>query len=217
MKQKPFVILGAGGHGRVVAAAMIASGREVAAFLDPERSLWGKKVDGVPVAGGDDKLSDFPAAKFSVAIGVGGVRDTRARRALHAAALAQGAALPSVIAESARVAPSARLGDGTQVLTHAVVHPGASVGAGCVVNTAAVVEHDCVLGAHVFVGPGAILCGGVTVGDGTFIGAGAVILPEIRLGSNVLVAAGAVVRTDVPDGRKALGRGPAKERRREDQ
>jgi len=214
MKEKPFVILGAGGHGRVVAEALRASGRRIAAFLDPDRSLWGKEVEDIRVAGGDEALSEFPVARFAFAIGVGGRKDTRLRRALHEAAAARGAVLPPVVAASASVARSARLGDGAQVLTCAVVHPGASVGAGTVVNTAAVVEHDCVLGAHAFVAPGAILCGGVKVGDGTFIGAGAVILPGVELGSNVLVAAGTVVRADVPDGGKALGPRPRRGARR---
>ncbi len=187
---KSFVILGAGGHGRVVAEALKSSGLVVAAFLDPARALWGTQVDMIPVAGGDEKLSEFPAERFSFALGVGAVKDTRLRRTIHESAAARGALFPPVIAASAVIARSALLGDGAQVLTRAVVHPGASVGTGTVVNTAAVVEHDCILGAHAFVGPGAILCGGARVGDGTFIGAGAVILPGVGLGSNVLVAAG---------------------------
>jgi UDP-perosamine 4-acetyltransferase len=196
-----------------VAETLRASGREIAAFLDADRALWGTEVEMIHVMGGDEKLSEFPISRFSFAVGVGGVKDTRSRRAVHEAVVTSGAVLPPVVAASAVIARSARLGDGAQALTRAVVHPGASVGAGTVVNTAAVVEHDCVLGAHIFVGPGAILCGNVKIGDGTFIGAGAVILPGINLGANVLVAAGAVVRADVPDGGKALGRGPAKERR----
>lgn len=208
MKDKPFVILGAGGHGRVVAEALRTSGREIAAFLDADRALWGTEIDGTPVAGGDDRLADFPAERFVLAVGVGAPRDTRRRRTVQDAAAARGYALPPVTAASATVSRCARLDDGAQVLTRAVVHPGAAVGAGTVVNTAAVVEHDCVLGAHAFVGPGAILCGGVRVGDGAFIGTGAVILPGIVIGAGALVAAGAVVRADVPAGGKELGRGP---------
>lgn len=206
MKMKPVVILGAGGHGRVVAEALRSSGREVAAFLDRERERWGSELDGTRVAGGDDKLADYPAARFDCAVGVGGLKDTRRRRAVHEFAASRGAALPPVVAASALVSPSARLGAGAQVLTHAVVHPGASVGEGAVVNTAAVVEHDCVVGAHGFVGPGAILCGGASLGEGAFVGAGAVVLPGVSVGAGALVAAGAVVRADVPAGAKELGR-----------
>lgn len=205
---RPFVILGAGGHGRVVAEALASSGLEVAAFLDPDRARWNTRVEAIPVVGGDDRIPDFPVDRFYFAIGVGGVRDTRRRRSVHEAASARGAVLPPVVAASAVVARSAKLGDGAQALTRAVLHPGALVGAGTVVNTGAIVEHDCVVGAHAFLGPGAILCGGAAVGDGAFIGAGAVILPGIKIGANALVAAGAVIRADVPDGRTALGRPP---------
>lgn len=185
---------------------MRSAGLEAAALIDSDPALWGTTLDGVSVAGGDDKLPGYPPARFAAAIGVGAARDTRARRRLHEAALAAGYALPPIVAASAVVAPSAQLGPGAQVLTRAVVHPGSEIGAGAIVNTAAVVEHDCSVGAHAFLGPAAILCGGVTVGEGAFIGAGAIVLPGLSIGAGALVAAGAVVRADVPDRGKALGR-----------
>ncbi len=205
MKEKLIVVLGAGGHARVVLDALASMGRKTAAMTDADRSLWGGEIDGVRVVGGDDKLADFPASRHDAAIGVGAARDTRLRRKVQEAAAAAGYALPPVIAASAIVARSARLGAGAQILTRAVVHPGSEIGAGAVVNTAAVVEHDCAIGDHAFIGPAAVLCGGVRVGEGAFIGAGAIVLPGIKIGSGALVAAGAVVRRDVADGAKELG------------
>lgn len=207
MKKKPFVVLGAGGHAKVVLAALDSMGREAAALLDSDKALWGTDLEGVRIAGGDDKLADFPPSRHEAAIGVGAARDTRLRRKIHEAAAAAGYALPPVVAASAFVARSARLGEGAQVLTRAIVHPGATIGAGSIVNTTAVVEHDCKVGTHAFLGPAAVLCGGVTVGDGAFIGAGAIVLPGLTIGKGALVAAGAIVRAKVPDGGKALGRG----------
>lgn len=207
MKNRAFVVLGAGGHARVVLEALDSTGLKADALTDPDSSLWGASVEGVRVVGGDDKLADYPPASHAAAIGVGAARDTRRRRALHEAAVAAGYDLPPVVAASACVARSARLGPGSQVLTRAVVHPGAAIGAGAVVNTAAVVEHDCVVGDHVFVGPAAILCGGARLGAGAFVGAGAIVLPGLAIGAGALLAAGAVVRADVPDGGKELGRG----------
>jgi sugar O-acyltransferase (sialic acid O-acetyltransferase NeuD family) len=207
MKEKSFVILGAGGHARVVLETLDSAGRKAAALIDPDRALWGAAVEGVRVAGGDDKLADYPPARYSAAIGVGAARDTRRRRKVHEAAADAGYELPSVVAASAVVARSARLGAGAQVLTRAVVHPGTSIGAGAVVNTGAIVEHDCSVGDHAFVGPAATLCGGVRLGAGAFVGAGAIVLPGLKIGAGALVAAGAVVRADVPDGGRELGRG----------
>lgn len=210
MKEKPFVVIGAGGHARVVLEALHSTGRKAAALTDSDRARWGLELDGVRVAGGDDKLTDFPASAHDAAVGVGAARDTRLRRKVHEAAVAAGYSLPPVVAASAIVARSASLGAGAQVLTRAVVHPGSVIGAGAVVNTAAVVEHDCSIGAHAFIGPAAVLCGGVRLGAGAFIGTGAIILPGIRIGDGALVAAGAVVRRDVADGAKELGLGRAR-------
>lgn len=214
MKALPFVVLGAGGHARVVLEALRSAGLAAAAVTDPDRSLWGSTIEDVRVAGGDDKLAEYPPSLHAAAIGVGAARDTRLRRKVHEAAAAAGYALPPVVAASAVVARSARLGAGAQILTRAVVHPAASIGDGAVVNTAAVVEHDCSVGAHAFIGPAAVLCGGVRVGDGAFIGAGAIILPGVSIGAGALVAAGAVVRSEVPAGGKELGRGSRRGRRR---
>lgn len=206
MKKKPLVVLGAGGHAKVVLEALRSAGRRAAALVDAERSLWGTKVEGVPVAGGDDKLKSFPPSRYDATVGVGAALNTRARHRLHEMAAAAGYNLPPVVAASAVVARSARLGPGSQVLTRAVVHPAAVVGAGSVVNTGAVVEHDCVVGEHAFVGPAAVLCGGARVGAGAFLGTGAIVLPGVSVGAGALVAAGAVVRRDVADGAKELGR-----------
>lgn len=206
MKKKPLVVLGAGGHAKVVLEALHSTGRRAAALVDADNSLRGKKVEGVLVAGGDDKLTAYPPKRYDATVGVGAARNTNARRRLHEAALAAGYALPPVVAASAVVARSACLGPGAQILTRAVVHPAASVGAGAVVNTGAVVEHDCVVGEHAFLGPAVVLCGGARVGAGAFLGTGAIVLPGVSVGAGALVAAGAVVRKDVADGAKELGR-----------
>jgi len=129
VKALPVVVLGAGGHARVVLEAIRSAGLEAAALIDSDPALWGTTLDGVIVAGGDDKLPGYPPARFGAAIGVGAPRDTRARRRLHETAAAAGYALPSIVAASACVARSARLAAGAQVLTRAVVHPGSEIGA----------------------------------------------------------------------------------------
>lgn len=211
--KKPIVVIGAGGHARVVLDALFSAGAAAAALTDADRALWGSEIDGVRVVGGDERLADFPPQRYDAVIGAGAPRDTRLRRKLQEAAAAAGYGLPAVVAASAVVARSAHLGAGAQILTRAVVHPGAEIGAGTVVNTAAIVEHDCVVGEHAFIGPAAVLCGGVRLGAGAFVGAGAIILPGVKIGAEALVAAGAVARRDVADGAKELGR-PAKRGRR---
>jgi UDP-perosamine 4-acetyltransferase len=195
------VILGAGGHGRVVLEALRGSKvRGLAGFADPKAR---GTVDGLRVLGGDEVLERLPRARL--VNGVGAASETGARRRLYERLRARGRRFLAVVAPSAFVARTARLGEGCQVLTGAVVHPGATVGENAVVNTAAVIEHDATVGAHAFVGPAAVLCGAAAVGEGAFIGAGAVLLPGVSVGARAVVGAGAVVTRRVPAGKTVTG------------
>lgn len=193
------LILGAGGHGRVVLEAL-RSRKRSAAFLDPRH---GKSVDGAKVLGGDEILDRRPRA--SLANGVGANGDTALRRKVYERASAKGFRFPPVVAASAVVSRLTRLEDGAQVLTRAVVHPGAVIGVNSVINTGAIIEHDAVIGAHAFIGPMAVLLGGVRVGAGAFIGSVAVVLPGVSIGAGATVGAGSVVLSDVPAGARVAG------------
>ncbi len=196
------VLLGAGGHGRVLLEARLPQTFD--AILDARPGL--REVAGVPVLGGDDLLPALAAQGFShFVVGVGSTADTTARANLFRAAVAAGLAPLAVLHPSAWISPSARLGEGCQVLARAVVNTGAVLSDHVLVNTAAVVEHDCEIGDHVHLASGALLCGGVRVGAGAHIGAGAVIRQGLRLGDGALVGAGAVVVRDVPAGARVAG------------
>lgn len=180
-------VLGAGGHAKVVVEALRSSGASPYACLDKD---------------GERALDRVSPRSVVLANGVG---TGPARRRVFETFRAKGFRFPPVRAASAVIAPSAVLGEGSQVLTRAVVHPDSLIGENAVVNTGAIVEHDCVVGDHAFVGPGAVLCGDVVVGLGAFVGAGAVILPGVRVGADAIVGAGAVATRDVAAGAKVCG------------
>jgi sugar O-acyltransferase (sialic acid O-acetyltransferase NeuD family) len=203
------VILGAGGHGVVVAAALRDGGVRVWGFSDAGP---GRTVDGLPVRCGDDGVRRLKPSAVRLYNGLGVSRDAAARRRLYAAFRSAGYRFPALKAKSAWVARSAELAEGAQVLTRAVVHPRARVGENAVVNTGAIVEHDCVVGAHAFVSPGAVLLGGVKVGEGALVGALAVVLPGVKVGAGARVGAGATVVEDVPAGATVVGT-PARKKR----
>jgi len=203
----PEIIVGAGGHGRVLADALRLEGRALAGFLDPDSALgW----TGLPVLGDDDALKDWPDS--GLINGIGGPVGSDLRRRVQTRLEAQGRRFSGVRHPSAIVAVTARVGPTVQILARAVVQPGATLEAGVIINTGAIIEHDCIVGAFTHCAPGSILCGGVTVGAGCHIGAGAVIRERVRLGDRVVVGAGAVVVRDCLDAGVLLLGAPARRR-----
>jgi sugar O-acyltransferase (sialic acid O-acetyltransferase NeuD family) len=204
------ILIGGGGHGRVlIEAAHEVRPGVLVGVLDSQPSL--ERVGDVPVLGGDEMLPGLKALGFThFIIGVGSVKSCTRRAQLYTAACHAGLEPLSIIHPSAWVSQSTVLAPGCQILPKAVVNTGSKLAAHVLVNSAAVVEHDCVVGAHSHIATGAVLCGGVTVGDMSHIGAGAVIRQGIRIGACAVVGAGAVVVKDVPDGSAVMGV-PAKE------
>lgn len=192
---KPLVILGSGGHGRVVADIARAMGRTVAGFLDANVPA-GRVFGGIKVLGGDPLLDDrafIAQHEFIIAIA-----EQRARRRLATLVRERLGALVSLVHPSAVVAPDVRIGAGTVLVAGSVVNPGAILGDLVIVNTGATVDHDCVLNDGVHICPGAHLAGTVTCGEDACIGTGAVVIQNVRIGARTMVGAGAVVIADVP-------------------
>ncbi|MDX9859388.1 MAG: acetyltransferase [Rhodospirillales bacterium] len=201
------VILGAGGHARVVLDALLArSDWSRFAFVDRDATLYGRRISGVPVVGDDDALANARDNGFThFIVGLGGVGDNTMRRTLFEKGLAAGLAPISAVHPAARLAVSSRIGGGTAVMAGVVVNPDATVGTNVVLNTGCIVEHDSRIGDHAQIAPGAIVLGSVTVGRLAYIGAGAVLLQGVTIGEGAVVGAGAVVLGDVPDGARSIG------------
>lgn len=203
------VLIGGGGHCKVVLDAILAGGEiEPIAVLDSRfrDGTAPEAILGVPVSGSDDDLERWREAGVELAIvTVGSLGDVTARMKLAASARAAGFTLATVVHPRAVVAPSARLGEGTFVAAGAVVNPDAVVGENCIVNTGALVDHDCRLGDFVHLAPGVALSGAAVVGDRSHVGTGSAVIQQARIGSDTIVGAGSVVVADIPSGVVAFG------------
>lgn len=194
------VLIGAGGHGRVLMAAIDLLGGWIVGVSDT------KLPTGVSAPGGQPSLRDdeiperCPPDKVLLVNGVGSTGTPQARHEVFARWRARGYRFAVVVHPAAIVAASAALGEGVQVMAGAVVQNDARIGANSLVNTSAGVDHDCVLGETVHLAPGVTLSGGVTIGDRTHVGTGASVIQGVRIGSDVVIGAGAVVVGDVADG-----------------
>jgi UDP-N-acetylbacillosamine N-acetyltransferase len=186
---KKLIIIGAGGHGRVVADCAQQQGTySQIIFLDDcfyerkENSEW--QVIG--------SVKDFPQyideADFVVAIG-----DNRLRKKILTQLKQAKANIVSLIHPTAAVSPHTFIGKGVVVFANAVINIGTSIADGCIINTGAIVDHDCELHQCVHVSPGVSIAGGVHIAQLSWIGIGSTIVECITLADNTQVGAGGVV------------------------
>ena len=198
MKDLPdnIVVVGAGGHAKVVIATVRAAGGDVIAAYDDDEGRWGQQILGVPIRGpiSSDEIGSAPAI---LAIG-----NNRARQGLAEQLEARWI---SVCHPSTSVHPSVSFGPGTVVFAGGVIQPDTSIGAHSIVNTAASIDHDCIVGDFVHIGPGVRLCGGVTVDEGVLLGVGAKVAPNVEIGPWSTAGAGAVCVVDVAGHTTVIG------------
>lgn len=182
---KQLVIIGASGHGKVVADIAKKTGYEQIIFLDDNESLM--KCGGYTVAGKCCSFAEYDCDIF-VAIGNPVIREKFLNE------LAQnGKNVPILIHPNASIAEHVEIGKGTVIVAGAVVNPGTVIGKGCIINTGASVDHDCALADYVHVSVGAHVAGSVKIGERTWVGAGATVSNNVSICADCMIGAGAVV------------------------
>jgi UDP-perosamine 4-acetyltransferase len=202
---KPVLILGAGGHARVLIEALRLAGCPIAGIVDADRSQIGKVVMGIAVIGTDERVLTFDPEEVKLVNGIGSVASTARRKQLFQEFKSHGYRFAPVVHPSAIVASDAQLDEGTQVMAGVVIQVGVRVGVNCIINTRASVDHDCIIGAHVHVAPGVTISGEVRIEDDAHIGTGATLIQGIRIGSGSIVGAGSVVVRNVSQGVTVYG------------
>ncbi len=187
------IIYGTGGQAKVILDAALKSRIEIFGFVDnlTDSSLF----------------KDYPVFKNAqnghrhiIAIGNNKIRKKIVEQCNSLTQFSQ-----VIIHPTATVNSIKSIGDGTVVLSNAIINPDAVIGSHCIINTAAVIEHDCMIKDYVHISPGAVLSGNVTIGTGTHIGSGAVVIPGIKIGAWCTIGAGTVVIKDIPDGSTVVG------------
>ena len=186
---KQLVIIGASGHGKVVADIAKKTGYEKITFLDDRVDLT--DCGGYPVAGKCSTYADYNC-DIIVAIGNPIVRERFLKKLEDA-----GKSVPVLVHPSAAIAEHVTIGKGTVITAGAVVNPCAVIGTGCIINTCSSVDHDCILGDYVHVAVGAHVAGTVTIGERTWIGAGATVSNNVSICADCMIGAGAVVVRDI--------------------
>jgi sugar O-acyltransferase (sialic acid O-acetyltransferase NeuD family) len=199
------VMIGAGGHARVLFDALSARRTDIVGYVSPDETPATGIMSGLPRLGGDSELMGRGPDGVVLVNGIGTTGNPARRRSTFEAYRKSGFTFTAVVHPSAVIASDAVLGEGAQIMAGAVLQTGVRIGVNAIVNTGAIIEHDTAIGDHVHVAPRACLAGGVTVREAAHIGAGATVIQNICVNAGAIVGAGAVVVRDVVAGSVVTG------------
>lgn len=182
---KQLVIIGASGHGKVVADIARLNGYEQIYFLDDNDSLT--ECGGYQVLGKSSRYMDYDC---DMIVGIG---NPRIREAIQSQLEKAGKHVPILIHPNATIGENVKISKGTVVVAGAVINPGTRIGRGCIVNTCASVDHDCNIANFVHVSVGSHVAGTCVIGERTWIGAGATVSNNVDICADCMIGVGAAV------------------------
>ncbi|MBM6840749.1 acetyltransferase [[Clostridium] spiroforme] len=182
---KKLVIIGASGHGKVIADIAVKNGYEEIVFLDDDEHI--KECAGFPVVGRVSVANEIDGDKI-VAIGNANIREKIQNDLIG---------LITLIHPAAVISRRVKIGEGTVIMAGAVINSDAIIGKGCIINTCSSVDHDCRIGNFSHVSVGAHIAGTVEIGIKTWIGVGSTISNNVKICGDCMIGAGAVVVKDI--------------------
>ena len=187
MINKRLNIVGASGHGKVIADIALLNGYSEIVFLDDDDSKT--ECAGWPVVG---KSTEASEGEVFVAVGDPDIR----KRLLE---FYSDREVPILIHPNAVVAQDVKMGTGTVVMAGAIINPGSRLGRGVIVNTSSSIDHDCYVGDYSHISVDAHLCGNVVLGSKDWVGAGAIVINNINICGDCIIGAGATVINNIED------------------
>lgn len=190
---KKLIIIGGGGHGKVIADIAKKMGLwNQMCFTDKDESIV--TLLGLNKIDSEDIEAHIDDSDFIVAVG-----DNNTRQKIQKDLEAKGANLVVLVHPRAVIGEDVVLGAGTVVMAGAVINPGVNISKGCIINTGAIIEHDCIIQDYVHISPGVSLGGTVTVGENTWVGIGSAVRNNVNIAGDCVIGAGAVVVKDITE------------------
>lgn len=207
MSKKPVIIIGNGGHAKVLMDILHTLDRKIIGFTAPEEEI---NCFGIPYIGKDTRVFTFQPDQIELVNAIGSISSTAHRKSIFDIFRSKNYTFATLKHPGSIIAASAEIGEGVQIMAGAIIQPFAKVDDNTIINTSASIDHDCHIGKHCHVSPGVVLSGNVLVEEGTHIGMGTKIIQNIKIGKNVLIGAGSLILRDIPNNKKVFGT-PAKE------
>ncbi|MCS5712334.1 NeuD/PglB/VioB family sugar acetyltransferase [Candidatus Berkiella aquae] len=205
-KDRPLIIIGAGGHAAVLAEIIKLRNLPVVGVV----ALNEQEIKGYPeypYLGKDEEIDEYDPATIQLvnAVGAVSVEKNAIREQLFHQFTQKGYHFATLIHPSAVVASTATFKEGAQIMAGAIIQPNVVIGHNTIINTGASIDHDCEIGDNVHIAPRATLSGNIKVGNKTHIGVGATLIQGITVGDEAMICAGAIVIRPIASQRKVLG------------
>lgn len=207
MSSKPVIIIGNGGHARVLIEILLMQKKEILGYTAPAQE---HNPYHIPYLGTDEEILHYDQREIELVNAIGSVSTTKLRTYIFTFFKSRGYHFLNIIHPSAVVSSTVLLGEGVQIMAGAIIQPFVRIGDNTIINTSASIDHDCYIGKNCHIAPGCVLSGSVTVGEGTHIGTGTNIIQNVKVGKNVIIGAGSLVLKHIGDYKKVYGI-PAKE------
>mgnify|MGYP001262130227 FL=1 len=186
------LIIGASGHGKVVADVAIKMGKwKEIFFLDDNPKV--KNSMGIDVIDDSKSLSKY-IEHYDIFVGIG---NNKIRKITHKKLQAEGASIPVLVHPSAIIGKDVQIECGTVVMAGAVINSSTKIGEGCIINTGSTVDHDNEICDYVHISPGVNLAGTVIIGECSWIGIGSVISNNVKVTKQTIIGAGGLVLKDI--------------------
>ena len=195
---KPVVVLGAGGHAKVIAETLGLAGRQILGFLSPDNDPHTPFLNST-ILGADDVIERYSPGEIDLVNGVGALPQQDLRWRLAAEMRAKGHCFATIIHPTATISDQAHLDEGVQVMAGVIVQTGSYIGKDTILNTGVIVDHDCRIDENCHLAPGVVCSGGVRVKRGVHVGTGSALIQNISIGSGTVLAAGSVIYRDIPE------------------
>ncbi len=197
---KSIAIVGASGHGKVIADIALLNGYDEIVFIDKNPEI--KSLGKYPVVQQDTDMDKYIQEKYDFVVAIG---NASIRRKIQTQLEEQGVNVVTLIHPAATVAYDVTIGIGTVVMAGAVINPGTTIGKGCIINTGSSVDHDNVIGDFTHISVGAHTAGTVVMGDNCWLGIGAIVSNNITICDDVFFGAGSVVVRNIEKAGSYIG------------
>lgn len=204
--KKKLILVGGGGHAKVVIDAVDQAKYEIVGILDKDNSHLHERINNIEIIGIDSQSEDFLALGIKYAfVAIGHIGNPKIRNMLFYQLQDKGFDFINIIHRNAILSDSVRIGKGNLIMAGSILNTESCIGNNNIINTGAILEHEVVVKNGVHIAPGTVIAGGSKINDNVFIGAGSTVIQGISIGKNSIIGAGSVVIHDIPENVVAVG------------